>query len=139
MKTIDENSNFRLVWDFFILLLIIASCVLIPFQHQMDHRLGTVIAAGGSIVAALLSTLITSTTTPGVAAKVPEIPTAPAMPTNVRSLPDGIATLASLAVDQPFDGLVMSFHVVADDQLRVTRRAQSVCPLGVPYFTPIRA
>lgn len=34
-------------------------CVLIPFQHQMDHRLGTVIAAGGNIMTALLPTLIT--------------------------------------------------------------------------------
>lgn len=34
-------------------------CVLIPLQHQMDHRLGTVIAAGGSIVSALMPTLIT--------------------------------------------------------------------------------
>jgi len=34
-------------------------CTLIPFQHQMDHRIGPVLAAGGSIVAALLPTLIT--------------------------------------------------------------------------------
>lgn len=34
-------------------------CTLIPFQHQMDHRVGTVLAAGGSIVSALLPTLIT--------------------------------------------------------------------------------
>lgn len=33
-------------------------CTLIPLQHQMDHRLGTIIAAGGSVVAALLPTLI---------------------------------------------------------------------------------
>jgi len=34
-------------------------CTLIPFQHQMDHRVGTVLAAGGTIVSALLPTLIT--------------------------------------------------------------------------------
>lgn len=34
-------------------------CTLIPFQHQLDHRLGTAIVAGGSIMAALLPTLIT--------------------------------------------------------------------------------
>ena len=34
-------------------------CTLIPFQHQMDHRVGTVLAAGGSLLAALLPTLIT--------------------------------------------------------------------------------
>jgi ferredoxin-type protein NapH len=34
-------------------------CTLIPFQHQMDHRVGAVLAAGGSIVSALLPTLIT--------------------------------------------------------------------------------
>ena len=37
MKTIDENSNFRVAWDFFILLLIIVSCVLIPFQLAFRH------------------------------------------------------------------------------------------------------
>lgn len=34
-------------------------CALIPFQHQMDHRVGAVLSAGGSVVAALLPTLIT--------------------------------------------------------------------------------
>lgn len=34
-------------------------CTLIPFQHQMDHRVGAVLAAGGSVVAALLPSLIT--------------------------------------------------------------------------------
>lgn len=34
-------------------------CTLIPFQHQMDHRVGAVLAAGGSVVAALLPTLVT--------------------------------------------------------------------------------
>jgi polyferredoxin len=34
-------------------------CTLIPFQHQMDHRVGAVLSAGGSVVAALLPTLIT--------------------------------------------------------------------------------
>lgn len=33
-------------------------CVLIPFQHQMDHRLGMAIAAGGDILQALMPTLI---------------------------------------------------------------------------------
>lgn len=33
-------------------------CVLIPLQHQMDHRLGTVLAAGGEVVKALMPTLI---------------------------------------------------------------------------------
>ena len=34
-------------------------CTLIPFQHQMDHRVGAVLSAGGTLVAALLPTLIT--------------------------------------------------------------------------------
>jgi len=34
-------------------------CTLIPFQHQMDHRVGAVISAGGSLLAALMPTLIT--------------------------------------------------------------------------------
>lgn len=34
-------------------------CTLIPFQHQMDHRTGAVLAAGGSVVMALLPTLVT--------------------------------------------------------------------------------
>ncbi len=34
-------------------------CTLIPFQHQMDHRLGMVAAQGGNILMALLPTLIT--------------------------------------------------------------------------------
>jgi polyferredoxin len=34
-------------------------CVLIPLQHQMDHRLGGVIAAGGSLLMGLMPTLIT--------------------------------------------------------------------------------
>jgi len=34
-------------------------CTLIPFQHQMDHRVGAVITAGGSLLAALMPTLIT--------------------------------------------------------------------------------
>lgn len=34
-------------------------CALIPLQHQMDHRVGAVLAAGGSVVAALMPTLIT--------------------------------------------------------------------------------
>ena len=34
-------------------------CALIPFQHQMDHRFGAAIAAGTSLLAALLPTLIT--------------------------------------------------------------------------------
>jgi polyferredoxin len=34
-------------------------CALIPFQHQMDHRLGPVISEGGEILKGLLPTLIT--------------------------------------------------------------------------------
>jgi polyferredoxin len=34
-------------------------CTLIPFQHQMDHRLGEVIASGGNIMMGLMPTLIT--------------------------------------------------------------------------------
>lgn len=34
-------------------------CVLIPFQHQMDHRLGSAIAKGGDLLMGLLPTLIT--------------------------------------------------------------------------------
>jgi len=34
-------------------------CTLIPFQHQMDHRVGTVLAAGGSLLQALMPPLIT--------------------------------------------------------------------------------
>lgn len=37
-------------------------CTLIPFQHQMDHRAGAILAAGGSIVAAFMPTLITLVT-----------------------------------------------------------------------------
>jgi voltage-gated potassium channel len=37
MKTIRENSNFRIFWDLFILVLIIASCLLIPFQIAFRH------------------------------------------------------------------------------------------------------
>jgi polyferredoxin len=34
-------------------------CVLVPFQHQMGHRLGGIIAAGGNLLMGLLPTLIT--------------------------------------------------------------------------------
>jgi len=34
-------------------------CSLIAFQHQMDHRLGAVMAAGGAVLEALIPTLIT--------------------------------------------------------------------------------
>jgi polyferredoxin len=37
-------------------------CALIPFQHQMDHRLGMVMAAGGDVLQALIPTLITFAT-----------------------------------------------------------------------------
>lgn len=37
MRTIDESSNVRLGWDVFIFLLIIASCILIPFQLSFRH------------------------------------------------------------------------------------------------------
>ncbi|GAB6043392.1 4Fe-4S binding protein [Endothiovibrio diazotrophicus] len=33
-------------------------CVLIPFQHQLDHRVGGVLAAGGEVARALLPTVI---------------------------------------------------------------------------------
>lgn len=34
-------------------------CTLIPFQHQMDHRVGAVLSVGGTVVQALLPTLLT--------------------------------------------------------------------------------
>jgi polyferredoxin len=34
-------------------------CTLIPFQHQMDHRLGSVIADGGNLMMGLMPTIIT--------------------------------------------------------------------------------
>lgn len=34
-------------------------CTLIPFQHQMDHRLGNVIADGGNLMMGIMPTLIT--------------------------------------------------------------------------------
>lgn len=34
-------------------------CVLIPFQHQMDHRLGPVLSEGGSFLSGIMPTLIT--------------------------------------------------------------------------------
>lgn len=34
-------------------------CTLIPFQHQMDHRLGETIAKGGNLMMGILPTLIT--------------------------------------------------------------------------------
>ena len=34
-------------------------CTLVPFQHQMDHRLGTVLASGGNLLAGLMPTLLT--------------------------------------------------------------------------------
>jgi ferredoxin-type protein NapH len=34
-------------------------CVLIPFQHQMDHRLGVALVAGSNVLQALMPTLIT--------------------------------------------------------------------------------
>ena len=37
-------------------------CVLIPFQHQMDHRLGMALSAGGDLLMALMPTLITFAT-----------------------------------------------------------------------------
>jgi hypothetical protein len=37
MQTIDESSTFRLGWDIFIFLLIIASCLLVPFQLSFRH------------------------------------------------------------------------------------------------------
>ncbi len=37
-------------------------CVLISLQHQMDHRVGAVLATGGALAAALMPTLITLVT-----------------------------------------------------------------------------
>ncbi|MCP5418122.1 MAG: 4Fe-4S binding protein [Chromatiaceae bacterium] len=37
-------------------------CTLIPFQHQMDHRLGEAIAGGGNLMLGLMPTLITLAT-----------------------------------------------------------------------------
>lgn len=37
-------------------------CALIPFQHQLDHRVGAVMAAGGEVLKALMPTLITLAT-----------------------------------------------------------------------------
>ena len=37
MKTIRENSRFRIGWDLIILVLVIASCLLIPFQIAFQH------------------------------------------------------------------------------------------------------
>ncbi len=37
MRTIDESSTFRLTWDILILLLIVAGCLLIPFQLAFRH------------------------------------------------------------------------------------------------------
>ncbi|OQX30726.1 MAG: 4Fe-4S ferredoxin [Candidatus Sedimenticola endophacoides] len=34
-------------------------CTLVPFQHQMDHRLGPIIAQGGNLLMGLMPTLIT--------------------------------------------------------------------------------
>ncbi|MCP4994344.1 MAG: 4Fe-4S binding protein [Gammaproteobacteria bacterium] len=34
-------------------------CVLIPFQHQMDHRLGGIITSGGNLLMGIMPTLIT--------------------------------------------------------------------------------
>ena len=34
-------------------------CVLIPLQHQMDHRVGAILAAGGEVAKALMPTVIT--------------------------------------------------------------------------------
>lgn len=34
-------------------------CTLVPFQHQMDHRLGEVIASGGNLMMGIMPTLIT--------------------------------------------------------------------------------
>ncbi len=37
-------------------------CTLVPFQHQMDHRLGSVVAAGGNLLTGLMPTLVTLAT-----------------------------------------------------------------------------
>jgi hypothetical protein len=38
MKIIGENSNLRTLWDFLILLLIIISILLIPYQFAFQHK-----------------------------------------------------------------------------------------------------
>ena len=47
MRTTDENSRFKLCWDVFIVLLIICSCLLIPFQLAFRHE---VISLGSILV-----------------------------------------------------------------------------------------
>jgi len=37
MKSILENSRFRVFWDFLILVLILVSCLLIPFEIAFEH------------------------------------------------------------------------------------------------------
>jgi polyferredoxin len=34
-------------------------CALVPLQHQMDHRVGAVLSSGGSVLSAIMPTLIT--------------------------------------------------------------------------------
>ena len=38
MNIIRENSHFRIIWDFFVLVLIIANCILIPFHSAFLHK-----------------------------------------------------------------------------------------------------
>ena len=45
MKSILENSGFRVSWDFFIVVLILLSCLLIPFEIAFEHW-----ASGGKTV-----------------------------------------------------------------------------------------
>jgi hypothetical protein len=47
MRTIDESSTFRLTWDIVSLLLIIAGCLLIPFQLSFRH---TALPLGSGLV-----------------------------------------------------------------------------------------
>lgn len=48
-RVIDENSTFRLLWDLFIVLMVVVTCCLVPFQlafHQVVLPLGTVVVYG---------------------------------------------------------------------------------------------
>lgn len=51
VKVIRENSKFRILWDSLILILIIATCILIPFQLAFQH----VVLERGTIVLFVLN------------------------------------------------------------------------------------
>jgi hypothetical protein len=50
MKIIKENSYFRTIWDFYLLILIIVSCLLIPYQIAFKHN----VSVSGSILIYLI-------------------------------------------------------------------------------------